>query len=74
MRTPAKVDFLPGMLQGDCPLWWLFRQASRAYDQILRFCEAYLGVSGEDIGAALATEKVFFAVMAMLGRLFFADS
>jgi len=74
MRTATKVYFLPSVFQGNGRLRRFFRQAGRAYDQILRFFKALLRISNKDINAALATEKIFLVFMGINGCLVFADS
>ncbi len=74
IRTAAKVNLLSSVFQGNGRLRRFFRQAGRAYDQILRFCKALLRISNKDINAALATEKIFLTFMGINACLVFTDS
>jgi len=60
--------------QLDGPLEWFFTQAAWAYNQIIYFLEVFLGIDGEQVDARLATETVFFTVIAVRERLIFADA
>jgi len=61
----AKLNFLPVMHQRDGEFRKFFRQASWAYDQILRFLEVLLRIGRKDVDTVLATKKVVFAVVAV---------
>jgi len=74
MRTAAKVNFLSSVFQSDGRFWRFFRQAGRAYDQILRFFKTLFRINNKDINATLATEKIFLAIMSINGCPVFADS
>jgi hypothetical protein len=60
--------------QLDGPLEWFFTQATWAYNQIICFLEVFLGISSEQVNARLATEVIFFIVIAVRNRLIFADA
>ena len=73
MRTAAEVDFLPGNLFLHCQMAWFFPQTARADDKITDLLQVFLRIGDEYIGAPLATEVIFLAVIVRGCRLIPAD-
>ena len=74
MRATAKVHFALTDLQRHGPCQWLFRQTGWAYNQVIRLPKVFLRIGDEEISASLATESVFFTVMALRNGILFADA
>ena len=63
--TATKVHYLSGNRHSGGYLQWLFSQAGRAYNQIIRLLEVSLRVCHEHVSASLTTEPVFLTLVAV---------